>query len=138
MTPWHRRLSLESRDASSGDYLAGAPELVVELARSSRKVDFGPKLEDYQRAGVLEYVVIALSPNQVHWFVRRDAGLVPLPAGPDGICRSEVFPSLWLDEAAFFRRDLDGLIAALERGLATPEHAAFVAELARRRSQAPH
>ena len=48
---------------------------------------------------------------------------------PDGVYRSEVFPGLWFDPVAFFAEDMDALIATLERGLATPEHAAFVARL---------
>jgi hypothetical protein len=48
----------------------------------------------------------------------------------DGLYRSKVFPGLWLDPAALLRRDLAGLLAVLERGLASPEHAEFVAKLA--------
>ncbi len=51
-------------------------------------------------------------------------------AGADGIHRSRVFPGLWLDEAAFWARDFRRVRAALEQGLATPEHAAFVESLA--------
>jgi Uma2 family endonuclease len=116
-----------------GKYLGGAPELVVEVASSSRPVDLGPKFGDYQRAGVLEYVVVALHPNEVFWFVRRGDRLEPWPPGPDGIFRSEVFPGLWLDPEALFLDDMDRLDATLEQGLATPEHAAFVAPLAERR-----
>jgi Uma2 family endonuclease len=111
-------------------YITGPPELVVEVARSSRAIDLGSKKQDYERAGVPEYVVVELDPDQVHWFRLREGRYVELPPGPDGLFRSEVFPGLWLDAAALFAGDLDGLIAALERGLATPEHAAFVARLA--------
>ena len=97
----------------------------------ARNFDLGPKKADYERAGVLEYVFVGLDPDEVHWFVRREGRFVEMPPGPDGIYRSEVFPGLWLDPEAFFAEDLDGLIAALEQGLATPEHAAFVARLAR-------
>jgi Uma2 family endonuclease len=118
-----------------GEYIGGAPELIVEVASSSRRIDLGPKFADYQRAGVLEYVVVAPDPDEVLWFVRRDDRLVPLPQGPDGIVRSEVFPGLWLDPGALRADDMDRLIAALERGLATPEHADFVAGLAARRNR---
>ena len=111
-------------------YLAGGPELVVEIARSSRKIDLGPKYRDYERAGVLEYLVVALDPDEIHWFVRRDDRLERLVPGPDGLHRSEVFPGLWLDPQALFAEDLDGLITTLDLGLATPEHAGFVARLA--------
>ena len=110
-------------------YLTGAPEFVVEVARSSREHDLGLKKRDYERAGVLEYLVVELDPNRIHWFTRQGDRFVSMAPGPDGLFRSEVFPGLWLDPAALFAGDLDGLIAALDRGLATPEHAAFVARL---------
>lgn len=119
---------------NEGKYIGGAPELVVEVASSSRKIDLGPKFEDYRRAGVLEYLVVAIDPDEVFWYIRRDDRLEPLPPGPDGVFRSEVFPGLWLDPVALIADDMDRLIATLDRGLATPEHGEFVARLAARRA----
>jgi Uma2 family endonuclease len=113
-------------------YIAGAPELIIEVARSTKATDLGPKRIDYERAGVLEYVVVTLDPDEVHWFVRRGDRFAPLPPGPNGIYRSEVFPGLWLDPKALFAEDVDALLVTLERGKATPEHAAFAAALAAR------
>jgi Uma2 family endonuclease len=113
-----------------GGYLNGAPELIVEIARSSRTFDLGPKKADYERTGVLEYLVIELDPDQVHWFIRRDDRFEDLASGPDGVYRSEAFPGLWLDPQALYAENLDRLIEVIEKGLATPEHAAFVARLA--------
>ena len=110
-------------------YIVGPPELVLEVARSSRDYDLNDKKNDYERAGVLEYVVAELDPDQIHWFVRRGDHFEDLPPGPDGIYRSEVFPGLWLDPEAFYADDLDRLVEVLEQGLATPEHAAFAARL---------
>jgi Uma2 family endonuclease len=111
-------------------YIAGPPELIVEVARSSRAIDLGKKKQDYERGGVPEYVVIELDPDRVHWFVLREGRYAEHPPGADGVFRSEVFPGLWLDAAAFYADELEGLIATLDRGLATPEHAAFAARLA--------
>lgn len=110
-------------------YVVGPPEFIVEIARSSRRFDLGAKKRDYERSGVLEYLALALDPDQASWFILRDGVFVPHPPGPDGIFRSEVFPGLWLDPTAFFAEDLDRLIAVLDEGLATPEHAAFAARL---------
>jgi hypothetical protein len=53
----------------------------------------------------------------------------------DGILRSEVFPGLWLDSAAFLRRDYQQVLAVLRQGIDSPEHAAFVAKLAAARAR---
>lgn len=110
-------------------YLAGPPELVVEIARSSRAFDLGAKYLDYERAGVTEYVVVALDPDEVYWHVCRGDRFVRLACGGDGIFRSEVFPGLWLDAAALFAGDRKRLRDVVDQGVATPEHAAFVAML---------
>src|SRR5207248_180925 len=110
-------------------YITGAAELIVEIARSSRYYDLKQKKEDYERAGVRESLVVELDPNRIHWFIRRGDHFKKLPPGPDGIYRSKVFPGLWLDPEALYAEDLDRLIEVLEQGLATPQHAAFVARL---------
>jgi Uma2 family endonuclease len=119
----------QTRD--EGQYVAGAPELVVEVARSSRSIDLGDKRADYERAGVREYLVVTLDPDEVHWYVRRAKRLVRVRPGRDGLYRSKAFPGLWLDPAALLKRDIAAVLAALDRGLASPEHDAFVARLAR-------
>jgi len=111
--------------------IVGPPELVVEVSRSSRAYDLGPKKDQYERAGVRELIVAALDPDELYWFVLRDGRYERLAPGPDGLCRSEAFPGLWLDPEALFEGDLPRLSAAVDLGVATPEHAAFVARLAR-------
>jgi hypothetical protein len=113
--------------------ITGAPELVVEIARSSRHYDLNAKKADYERAGVVEYVVVALEPNRVHWFIRRGDRFEDWQPGPDRIYRSEVFPGLWLDADALFAGDRRRLLTVLKRGLRTPEHADFKAKLAEAR-----
>ena len=114
----------------------GAPELVVEVAKATRYVDLGPKLADYERAGVREYVVRALDPDEVLWFKQESGSLVQVPPDGDGLYRSAFLPGLWLDPEALVRGDTRRLRGVLDQGLATPEHAAFVAELAGERGRA--
>lgn len=113
-------------------YIVGAPELVLEVAQSTRYVDLGPKRDDYQRAGVQEYIVLAANPDELLWFGREDGALIPRHPGEDGLLRSIVFPGLWLDPQALIRGDTKRLRQVVDRGLAAPEHAAFVARLAAR------
>lgn len=103
--------------------------MIVEVSHTSRYTDLGPKFDDYERAGVLEYIVRAIEPDEIHWFVLRNGHFEELLPGPDGIFRSEAFPGLWLDPAALFAGDTHDF-AVVEMGVATPEHAAFVARLA--------
>jgi hypothetical protein len=51
-------------------------------------------------------------------------------APSDGILRSEVFPGLWLDMAAFWAGDGAKMLAALNAGLASGDHQEFVERLA--------
>jgi Uma2 family endonuclease len=122
------------RTEAEGRFLDGVPELLVEVAHTSRYTDLGPKFEDYERVGVLEYVVRAIEPDEVHWFVLRKGRFVDLPPGLDGIYRSEVFPGLWLDRGALLAGDIRRLQAAVDLGCSTPEHTAVVAKLAEARS----
>lgn len=116
------------------DFTYGAPELIVEAAFSSRSIDLSEKLRDYERAGVCEYVVFELRGKSVRWFSLHEGRFVPLSADSDGLFRSRVFPGLRLDAEALWRNDKRALIATLQRGLASPEHEAFVAALERRRA----
>jgi Uma2 family endonuclease len=112
------------------DYLAGAPELVLELGMTPAGIELHQLREDYQQAGVREYLVVVQRPAQVLWFVSRGGQFQELAPGSDGILRSEVFPGLWLDPAALLHLDGARVLEVLRQGLATPEHAAFVASLA--------
>lgn len=123
--------------AGTDDFTYGAPELIVETAFSSRSIDLSEKLRDYERAGVREYVVLELREKAVLWFIAQDGRFAPMAADADGVFRSRVFPGLWLDADALLRNDKRELIAALQRGLGSPEHAAFVADLNARRAPRP-
>jgi Uma2 family endonuclease len=121
----------QSRIDTDG-YLEGSPELVAEVAVSSARIDRNEKLRTYQQGGVREYILWRVLDRVVDWFVLREGVFVPLPAQPDGTYHSEVFPGLWLDPVALANQELPRLMAVLAEGVASAEHAAFVAELQRR------
>ena len=120
-----------------GNYLTGTPELVVEIAFSTGSTDLHEKRQEYERHGVREYVVVALRQGRVIWHTRQDDAFVELAPDEHGVIRSVAFPGLWLDEAALLAEDLERVLAVLQLGLASPEHAAFVAELAGRKNATP-
>jgi Uma2 family endonuclease len=115
---------------SDDDYVETAPELVAEVAASSASYDLHTKLEAYRRCGVNEYIVWRVLDGELDWFVLRAGQHERVVAGPDGILRSEVFPGLWLDATALVNDDMSRVLAVLQQGLASQEHAAFVAQLA--------
>ena len=119
----------------SKGYVVGPPELVAEIASSSVSIDLHAKLNVYRRSGVREYVAWRVLDRAIDWFILRDGEYLPLPPGEDGVLRSEVFPGLWLNAAAMLDGKLDLVLGTLQQGIATHEHQAFVATLARKRKQ---
>ena len=93
------------RTSDEHGFVVGSPELVVEVAKATRYVDLGPKLAEYERAGVLEYVVRAFDPDEILWFTQEQGVLIQRPVDEDGLYRSTVFPGLWLDPQALIRGD---------------------------------
>ncbi len=114
---------------SDDDYLEGAPELVAEVASSSASYDLGVKLQVYRRNGVREYVVWRVLDRQIDWFVLREGRYESMALSAEGLYRSTVFPGLWLDPVALRNHDLARVLAVVQEGLNTAEHADFVARL---------
>lgn len=110
-------------------YVSGAPELVAEVARSSVNIDLHDKLHVYRRNGVREYLVWRVEDQAIDWFVLREGRYEPLAATAEGLYQSEVLPGLWLDAPALLRGDLLAVFQAVQRGLDSPENAAFVRRL---------
>jgi Uma2 family endonuclease len=116
------------------DCVVGAPELIIEIASSSRAFDLHAKKKDYMRYGVREYLVQCVAESELRWFdLATD---VELHGDSAGILRMKTFPGLWINGIALLSRDYQRLMQALEEGLASPEHAAFVRDLAERRAKA--
>lgn len=111
------------------DYLVGAPELIIEVASTSANYDMHVKKRVYARNGVQEYLVFLTHDQTVHWFALEEGEYVELAVAVDGILRSRVFPGLWLQPTAFWATDLPALLATLQQGITSPEHAAFVKKL---------
>lgn len=112
------------------DYLHGPPELICEIANTSAATDLGVKYDAYEANGVAEYIVWRTAAGLFDWFVLKRKKYVPLPPDPaDGYLKSVAFPGLWLDVAALLGGNGRQVLEVLQKGLATPEHAAFEAKL---------
>ena len=94
---------------------------------STASFDLHTKFRIYRRAGVREYLVWQVWDNQFHWFVLQDGQYVSKVADADGVLSSDVFPGLRLKLASLLAGNMAEVMAVLEQGLASPEHAAFCA-----------
>lgn len=112
------------------DYIAGAPDLVCEVAASNVSLALGKKLTACRRNGVREYLVVRTEDQAVDWFDLVGGEYVPKMADEQGRLRSQIFPGLWLDPAALLAGDLPKLFAVVDEGVNTDEHRAFVEKLA--------
>jgi hypothetical protein len=117
------------RSRDNEGYVEGAPELIAEVAASSVSYDLHDKLNAYRRNGVLEYLVWRVWDREVDWFMLREGRYEKMPLTADGFYQSRVFPGLWLDPVALIEGNLQRVLAVLQQGMATSEHAAFVSLL---------
>ena len=117
---------------SEDDFVEGAPELVVEVAASSVSIELHKKLHVYRRSGVRDYVVWRVLDRKVDWFVLRDGEFIRRDPDEKGRYRSQTFPGLWLDATALVEGEMAKVLDVVRQGLAAPEHAKFVSDLAAR------
>lgn len=114
---------------SEDDYVEGAPELIVEVAASSSSYDLHEKMQVYRRNGVNEYIVFRTLQKAIDYFVFHGSEYVRHSADANDNFQSICFPGLWLDTQALIAGDIAGVLAYLQKGIASPEHAAFVSRL---------
>jgi Uma2 family endonuclease len=111
------------------DYLAGAPELVVEVASSSVSYDGHEKRRVYCRNGVAEYLLWLVEDQRLDWFRLCDGRFKSLEADSNGVLTSQVFPGLWLNTSALLEMRMQDVLATAAEGLQTPEHLKFKQQL---------
>lgn len=122
------------QSSESGGYGSGAPELIVEVSGSTVSRDLGAKLDLYRRSGVREYLTVLLQPRQIIWRELSRGRYREMSPGSDGLLRSRVFPGLWLDPDAVWNTKKSQR-KAVEQGIQSAEHAAFVRSLAAARKR---
>ncbi len=118
-----------------GKFLQGIPEMVAEICQSGFSFDLHVKLDLYQAAKIPEYLAILLFEQEIRWHILVDEKYQLLPPDLDGLWRSRIFPGLWLDGQALLAGNMRQVLARLQEGLNSPEHQAFVADLARRKER---
>ena len=118
----------QSRVTDDG-FIEGAPELVVEISGSTVSYDLHAKLNIYRRAGVREYVVWRVYDGAVDWFLLEEGRYVAQTLDAQGCYHSQVFPGLILPAPALLAGALAQVLGAVQQGVQTPEHRAFVQQL---------
>lgn len=119
-----------SAKVDADGFVSGAPEFIAEVSASSANYDLHDKLEAYRRNGVREYMVVRTHDRAIDYFVLTE-GRYERMQPVDGAYRSRVFPGLWVNVDATLARDAAAMVQTLQLGLASPEHQAFVQQLAR-------
>lgn len=99
------------------DYIAGAPELVVEIAASTVSIDLHDKKAAYRRNGVQEYIVWRTLDRKIDWFSLQDGEYIQLELDGNGIIKSQVFPGLWLAVEAMLSGAMADVLSVLQAGL---------------------
>ncbi len=121
----------QSRVTADG-FIEGAPELVVEISGSTVSYDLHAKLNVYRRAGVREYVVWRVYDGAVDWFVLDEGRYLAQTPDAQDCYHSQCFPGLILPVPALLAGDLAQVLSAVQQGVQTPQHQAFVQQLSER------
>ena len=111
-------------------YLSGAPELIVEISNTSAGYDSNQKREVYRRNRVREYFIWRTIDDEFTCLRLVKGRYETLAADESGVVKSVVYLGLWLDVYNILHGDWQAVIGTTQRGIASPEHAAFVQQLA--------
>jgi Uma2 family endonuclease len=96
-------------------YLRRVPELVLEIANSSRSRDLHQKKAAYERNGVLEYIVWRVADRAIDWFTLRNGRYELRQPDTAGVIESEVFPGLRLHVESLLAHNRARVLAVLQQ-----------------------
>jgi Uma2 family endonuclease len=99
------------------DYIAGAPELMVEISASTVSIDLHQKKQAYQRNGVREYIVWRTLQREIDWFWLDNGEYIRLESDENGVIQSQTFPGLWLAVEAMLSGEMNKVLSVLQAGL---------------------
>jgi Uma2 family endonuclease len=119
-------------DVDDEGFISGAPEFTAEVSWTSKSYDLNEKLKAYERNGVQEYLVWRVEDEAIDWFALRGGKYQALRRTTNGLLKSRVFPGLWLDVPALLEGNLARVLEVAQEGIASAQHARFVAKLERR------
>ena len=109
-------------------YRRPAPELVAGWRSVALRYDVRVKRRIYRRNGVREYLIWRVEDRVIDWFYLTRMTTSPCRLIRKGSCEA-AFPGLWLAVQALLEGDLATVLAALQNGLQSAGHIAFVKQL---------
>ena len=110
-------------------YIAGAPELVVEVSASSVARDLQRKFHAYWRNGVREYIVWRTLDKRIDWFELANGQYQPKLPDSKGLIHSNVFPGLRLAVRELLNDQIAEALEAVYEGIGSAPHKVFAADL---------
>jgi Uma2 family endonuclease len=110
-------------------YVAGGPELAIEIAASNVSRAAHMKKDLYLQFRVQEYIVWRVDQKAIDWFVLHNGIYEALSADETGLISSLQFPGLVLDVPAMLRLDLATVLTRLQQAIGSPAHAEYVQRL---------
>ena len=93
-------------------YIAGVPDLIVEVAASSASYDLHDKRRVYEREGVPEYLVWRILEGGFDWLRLHEGVYQRVQPDADGIIESSGFPGLRLNGVRLLAGDYAAALAA--------------------------
>ena len=117
-------------------FINGPPELVADVVPGHDFKLAACRADLYHRFKGGEYVIWWTTARRIEHLVWLADRYHPIAAAADGLLRSERFPGLRINTDALLAGDAARAAADVQRGIASPERPAFVADLARRRAAA--
>jgi hypothetical protein len=99
------------------DYIAGAPELMVEISASTVSIDLHDKKNAYRRNGVQEYVVWRTLDREIDWFSLQNGAYIRLEPNAKGVVKSQIFSGLWLAVESMMAGNMTDVLSVLRSGV---------------------
>ena len=111
------------------EFIEGAPEFVIEVARSSASYDLHDKKSVYRRNGVREYVVLSVFEQHTYWFELRDGAYIEKRSDDKGVFKSQVLGGFWFNSVAYWQQNWQAVFKTLDQGMDSAEYQRFQQKL---------
>lgn len=103
------------------DYFVGPPNFIMDYAENPKSADMKNRKEIFEKAGVLEYLLVSDNCAKVEWNRLINGKYKKIKADRDGVIKSTSLAGLWLPVKKL-RSDPFAVMAAIDHGITRKEH----------------